>query len=464
MPFLLAPILILVVSVCGLGSVTGKIAGVVRDKATGEPLPSADIVIVGTNSRASTDIDGAYLILNVEPGTYDLHFTAIGYRTVTVRDVVVQDLAKELSLTMEQVVLMGEEVTMVSERAVADSHPSTDMAATADAMGTATDIQIRGDRLDEGLYLVDGLEIKDSLICDTAILSAQNPYIQEGSIGTQKVEKDTSQRRAFAFIPIEEWIGEKFIFLPRKRSLKDNVYESFTGGTGKNGNPTYQECVGRIGTIIEAAGPGRFRAVYKIVMKMDDNGQMYTARSLFSSISGIALLADMDSARARWIGKTLWYASFVINTFNAEKGEEGFIQLKKKYVPLKVIDIVAGWEEQCPVRFILRTDSGEEGYVDCSLSNTNAPESYINNNFLSFENHFLERDPRVTYKWSSRAWSAIEKAKVFIGMTAQQARMSWGEPDKINRTISGSVKREQWVYHDGTYLYFENGSLTSIQN
>jgi hypothetical protein len=41
---------------------------------------------------------------------------------------------------------------------------------------------------------------------------------------------------------------------------------------------------------------------------------------------------------------------------------------------------------------------------------------------------------------------------------------SWGKPKSVNRTTTGYGVREQWVYGDGNYLYFENGKLTAIQN
>jgi hypothetical protein len=32
--------------------------------------------------------------------------------------------------------------------------------------------------------------------------------------------------------------------------------------------------------------------------------------------------------------------------------------------------------------------------------------------------------PKIMREWSNRVWSAIEEGKVFVGMTAEQARMS----------------------------------------
>jgi hypothetical protein len=57
---------------------------------------------------------------------------------------------------------------------------------------------------------------------------------------------------------------------------------------------------------------------------------------------------------------------------------------------------------------------------------------------------------------------AISERKIFIGMSDDDVRKSWGKPEKINSTISVGGKHEQWVYSD-QYLYFENGTLTSMQ-
>ncbi len=68
------------------------------------------------------------------------------------------------------------------------------------------------------------------------------------------------------------------------------------------------------------------------------------------------------------------------------------------------------------------------------------------------------------YQWSNRIWSAIEEGNVFVGMSIEQARMSWGKPKKVNKTVNQNIVHEQWVYDNGNYLYFENGVLTTIQH
>lgn len=55
---------------------------------------------------------------------------------------------------------------------------------------------------------------------------------------------------------------------------------------------------------------------------------------------------------------------------------------------------------------------------------------------------------------------------VSIGMSPEQVtnRTKWGKPISVNRTTTRSGVREQWVYGDGNYLYFENSRLVAIQN
>lgn len=58
-----------------------------------------------------------------------------------------------------------------------------------------------------------------------------------------------------------------------------------------------------------------------------------------------------------------------------------------------------------------------------------------------------------------------KKHGVRLGMTALQVlQSSWGNPQKVNRTINIHGTREQWVYGGGSYLYLQDGVLISIQD
>jgi hypothetical protein len=77
-----------------MGGTTGKIAGTVTDKQSGEPLVGVNIVIEGTTLGSATDADGYYAILNVPVGSHSVRISYIGYR-----DYVEQGIQVNLDLT-----------------------------------------------------------------------------------------------------------------------------------------------------------------------------------------------------------------------------------------------------------------------------------------------------------------------------------------------------------------------------
>ncbi|WP_299435056.1 TonB-dependent receptor [uncultured Aquimarina sp.] len=69
---------------------TGSIYGTLLDKeVNNQPLPFANIVIVGTTLGTSTDFDGKYEINNIPTGTYTLEFSFTGYEIIRIPEVVV---------------------------------------------------------------------------------------------------------------------------------------------------------------------------------------------------------------------------------------------------------------------------------------------------------------------------------------------------------------------------------------
>lgn len=67
-------------------------------------------------------------------------------------------------------------------------------------------------------------------------------------------------------------------------------------------------------------------------------------------------------------------------------------------------------------------------------------------------------------KWGAKMGGYIAEGKVVLGMSKEMCIAAWGQPININRTILRGLKTEQWVYGWATYLYFDNGALSVIQN
>lgn len=64
--------------------------------------------------------------------------------------------------------------------------------------------------------------------------------------------------------------------------------------------------------------------------------------------------------------------------------------------------------------------------------------------------------------------NALAQGKIMVGMTAEQVRRAWGAPSKINATLTGAGKSEQWVYEGASfrhqYVYLDNGIVRSVQS
>jgi hypothetical protein len=67
--------------------------------------------------------------------------------------------------------------------------------------------------------------------------------------------------------------------------------------------------------------------------------------------------------------------------------------------------------------------------------------------------------------WSTRDCERVAQGMIWIGMTAEQARESWGAPDEVNHPLNDAGVLEQWVYaggpHGTVYVYFADGILST---
>ncbi len=75
----------------------------------------------------------------------------------------------------------------------------------------------------------------------------------------------------------------------------------------------------------------------------------------------------------------------------------------------------------------------------------------------------IKRLKIYTNKYGQYIAKKIIDGEIWLGMTKDMTIESWGEPDKINRTVNSISVNEQWIYGN-KYLYFENGKLVSWQD
>ncbi|MGX5689881.1 TonB-dependent receptor [Arcticibacter tournemirensis] len=70
---------------------TGRIAGKVTDKKSGEALIGLTVKVEGTSKGVSTDIEGRYNVGSIASGRYSVIFSYVGYQTKRVSDIVVKN-------------------------------------------------------------------------------------------------------------------------------------------------------------------------------------------------------------------------------------------------------------------------------------------------------------------------------------------------------------------------------------
>ena len=70
----------------------GTLQGTVKDKKTGEPLPFVSVVVENRGTRVAggqTDFDGVFKISPIEPGTFDVTVSYVGYQPMKQTGVIV---------------------------------------------------------------------------------------------------------------------------------------------------------------------------------------------------------------------------------------------------------------------------------------------------------------------------------------------------------------------------------------
>jgi len=200
--FLFIPLLVL--QIAGFsweawGGTKGKIAGYVRDKSTGEPLPGVNVYIEGTTMGAATDQNGYYYIVNVPPGVYKVVASMIGFKRTVMENVVVHvDVTTKVNFELEPTVLeLAETVTVVAERPLIEPDVTTKtQTLTADEIRTMPvqnvrqimtlqsgvvemmgyynmiagfstrgieQVHVRGGRNGEIAYMIDGMYVEDAI-------------------------------------------------------------------------------------------------------------------------------------------------------------------------------------------------------------------------------------------------------------------------------------------------------------
>jgi hypothetical protein len=180
-------------------------------------------------------------------------------------------------------------------------------------------------------------------------------------------------------------------------------------------------------------------------------GSIYEMRQhdVSTTIDYLIYIDEIDKARELLMNKKLYFLNDPLSRHS-------------KFIPITITNIGIGSTLfHTPVKIVYLTESGKEYSIDIKLSG-------INTNSVSESGYFYEKfsfeNPREKHpEISDETWVLIQNGEVKIGMTEEECRLSWGTPKRYNRNINSRERIDQWVYFS-SYLYFQDGKLTSIQN
>jgi len=201
----------------------GTITGTVSDAQAGETLPGANVSVVGSEKGTATNAQGEYTLQDVQPGTYSLRASFVGFQESVVEGVEVSagettEVDFELTpsqQTLEEVVVVGygtqeegdvtgsvQKVTTADfnkgsvvspEQLISGKVAGVQIQATSGAPGASSFIRIRGatsvNADSSPLFVVDGVPLSN-----VGNQASRNPlnFLNPNDIESVNVLKDAS--------------------------------------------------------------------------------------------------------------------------------------------------------------------------------------------------------------------------------------------------------------------------------
>jgi len=164
---------------------SGKIQGRITDAATNQPLPFVNIIVTGSRTGATSDLDGKFLITGLAPGFVTLQASFIGYETALSSEIQVTNANSsylDIKLNpketkIKEVVITASPFRKTSESPVSlnrigvseiETNPGSNrdiskVIKSFPGVGSTTsfrsDIIIRGGGPSESRFYLDGIEI-----------------------------------------------------------------------------------------------------------------------------------------------------------------------------------------------------------------------------------------------------------------------------------------------------------------
>ncbi len=160
----------------------GRIKGKVTDLTTGEALVGANVLVIGTSLGAATDVNGDFIIMNLDAGVFSVKASYLGYQAITITNIRVNtDLTTEIDFQLPSEEISVGTVTIVAQKPLIKKDATSSIrnvtgedisnlpvrgvtnivGLQAGVVNDQGEIHIRGSRPDEVGYYLEGISISD---------------------------------------------------------------------------------------------------------------------------------------------------------------------------------------------------------------------------------------------------------------------------------------------------------------
>ncbi len=159
---------------CGIAypAASGTVEGIVKDAQTGDALPGANVLIVGTSLGAATDLNGRFTVENVPPGSYEIRTTYVGYKSKTMHIDVNPGAKLNVEFKLAAVGIQGKEVVVTAQ---------------ASGQNGAINQQLTSDRIENVVSAARIQELPDANAAESVGRLPGISLIREGGQATQVV-------------------------------------------------------------------------------------------------------------------------------------------------------------------------------------------------------------------------------------------------------------------------------------
>ncbi len=170
----------------------------------------------------------------------------------------------------------------------------------------------------------------------------------------------------------------------------------------------------------------------------------------------IVYLDEVDKVKELLVGKTLYILTGEWMKED-EKGREVKSEGNPKYVAVTVTSVGLGTQDGPSKVVFKQVGATKEGYLNIRLSGINQSSGLFG---IDFDDAFQFEDIRKNYpKIKPEIWTVIQNESMRIGMTKEEAELSWGKPKELH--INGTS--EEWIYDSSGTLFFNKGLLVKIE-